>query len=57
MAGNKSVLKLVDFNSSLFWTMAGVVSVASTITAINQRVRVQASRVDRGRAGGTRRGA
>ena len=32
-------LKLVDFGSSLFWTLAGVISVGCTVTAINQRVR------------------
>jgi hypothetical protein len=40
MAATKG-LKLVDFGNSLFWTLAGVISVGCTITAVNQRVRAQ----------------
>jgi hypothetical protein len=49
MASPQGALKLVDFGSSLFWTLAGVVSVGITVTAINQRVRAQ---VGAGRAWG-----
>lgn len=41
MAAPPGALRLVDFGSSLFWTLAGVVSVGATVTAINQRVRAQ----------------
>lgn len=41
-----NVIRVVDFRSSLFWSLAGVISVGCTITAINQRVRVQDERLD-----------
>ncbi|GBF95274.1 hypothetical protein Rsub_08305 [Raphidocelis subcapitata] len=41
MAAGSGGLKLVDFGNSLFWTLAGVISVGCTVTAVNQRVRAQ----------------